>query len=105
MASWGRSPTCHFRISNVAGRGQSGTCPTDCYSGRSMHNLLNDAAQRALRYLDELDSRSVAPPAEAVKGLRRFHEALPEMSTEPREVLALLDEIGSPATVSTTGRR
>ena len=70
-----------------------------------MHNLLNDAAQRALRYLDELDARSVAPSAEAVQGLSRFHEPLPELSTDPREVLALLDQIGSPATVSTAGRR
>ena len=57
-----------------------------------MHNLLNDAAQRALRYLDELDARSVAPSAEAVQGLIRFHEPLPEKPTEPRDVLALLDD-------------
>ncbi len=70
-----------------------------------MDKLLNDAAQRALRYLDQLDGRSVAPSTEAVKGLKRFHEPLPEMSTDPCEVLALLDEIGTPATVSTAGRR
>ncbi|MGV0799263.1 aminotransferase class V-fold PLP-dependent enzyme, partial [Mycolicibacterium elephantis] len=45
------------------------------------------------------------PTAEAVEALSRFTEPLPERGADAREVLRLLDEIGSPATVATTGGR
>ena len=43
-----------------------------------MRKLLESAAQRAIGYLEELDSRGVAPGAEAVAGLDRFREPLPD---------------------------
>jgi glutamate/tyrosine decarboxylase-like PLP-dependent enzyme len=67
--------------------------------------LLLDAAQRASRYLEELQERSVAPSDEALDGLTRFDEPLPRWPVDPRETLALLDEVGSPATLGTAGRR
>jgi glutamate/tyrosine decarboxylase-like PLP-dependent enzyme len=62
--------------------------------------LLEDAAVRAMKYLDEIRIRRVFPDAAAFEALSRFDEALPEGPTDPHEVLALLDEVGSPATVA-----
>jgi glutamate/tyrosine decarboxylase-like PLP-dependent enzyme len=70
-----------------------------------MKELLSDAAQRAIRYLEDLDARPVAPSPEAVAALGAFDHPLPETSTEPAAVLRLLDEIGSPATTAMAGRR
>ncbi len=70
-----------------------------------MRELLGDAAARAARYLQGLDERRVAPSPEAVAQLARFDTPLPEAPTDPETVLALLDEIGSPATVASAGPR
>jgi glutamate/tyrosine decarboxylase-like PLP-dependent enzyme len=67
--------------------------------------LLNDAAARAIRYLDGLDARSVAPTPAAVARLKALDESLPEESSDPAETLRLLDEVGSPATSAMAGRR
>jgi glutamate/tyrosine decarboxylase-like PLP-dependent enzyme len=67
--------------------------------------LLADAAQRAMRYVKAAAARRVGPASEAVSALSRFHEQFPDSPCEPREVLTMLDEIGSPATVATNGRR
>ena len=68
-------------------------------------DLLNDAAARAQRYLDGVADRSVAPRPEAVAALQGLDEPLPEGPTDPMAALALLDRIGSPATVATAGPR
>ena len=70
-----------------------------------MHELLNDAAARAIRYLDGLDARRVAPTPEAIATLKELDSPLPEAPTDPAAVLALLDDCGSPATVATAGPR
>jgi glutamate/tyrosine decarboxylase-like PLP-dependent enzyme len=70
-----------------------------------MNDLLTDVANRASRYLAELDNRPVYPSPNAIEQLVRFDEPLPYEPTAPQTVLALLDEIGSPATVATTGGR
>jgi glutamate/tyrosine decarboxylase-like PLP-dependent enzyme len=67
--------------------------------------LLEDAASRGIRYLEELSARGVFPPASALQRLEKLGGPVP---TEPRDcadVLALLDEVGSPATVATAGPR
>jgi glutamate/tyrosine decarboxylase-like PLP-dependent enzyme len=69
------------------------------------NELINEAARRASRYLDGLDERPVFPGAGALAGLAAFDEPLPEGPRDPIETLALLDEAGSPATVSSAGRR
>jgi glutamate/tyrosine decarboxylase-like PLP-dependent enzyme len=70
-----------------------------------MKDLLTDASARAIRYLEALDSRSVAPHPSDVARLRGFDEPLPMHRTDPTEALRLLDEIGSPATTAMAGRR
>jgi glutamate/tyrosine decarboxylase-like PLP-dependent enzyme len=71
-----------------------------------MHNeLLADAARRASEYLDSVAERRVWPDTEAVAGLAAAGGPLPYEPTDPMEVLALLDRIGTPATVSTQGGR
>ncbi|HWC33474.1 MAG TPA: aminotransferase class V-fold PLP-dependent enzyme [Mycobacteriales bacterium] len=74
-------------------------------SGTVATGLLADAADRAQRYLQGLDSRRAAPTPEAVGGLAAFDEALPETPTDPAATLALLDGAGSPATVASAGGR
>lgn len=70
-----------------------------------MKELLAETAVRAARYLAAIDDRSVAPKSEDIARLAALGGTLPENPCDPREVLALLDDIGSPATVATTGGR
>ncbi|MGH3589249.1 MAG: aspartate aminotransferase family protein, partial [Pseudonocardia sp.] len=78
---------------------------TDPDSWVGTDELLADAAQRARAYVEGVDRRPVAPTPEALAGLDRFDEPLPEHPTDPRSTLALLDEAGSPATIASTGPR
>lgn len=71
----------------------------------SIAELLADAAGRAVRYLEGLGLRGVAPEPAALAGLRRFDEPLPEVPADPVTTLTLLDEVGSPATVASAGGR
>src|SRR5579859_663897 len=70
-----------------------------------MDELLTNTAQRAMRYLDGLRERRVGPDATAVERLSALDEPLPDGATDPAAVLALLDEIGSPATMGIAGGR
>ena len=70
-----------------------------------MKELLSDVATRAARYLAGINDRSVAPSAEALARLQELGGPLSDAPKDPAEVLALLDAIGSPATVATTGSR
>jgi len=62
--------------------------------------LLDDAARRAAEFLERQADRPVRPDPDAVKGLAAWDTPLPEGPTDPHEVLRLLDEIGSPATMA-----
>ncbi|MGA8869098.1 MAG: aminotransferase class V-fold PLP-dependent enzyme [Candidatus Sulfotelmatobacter sp.] len=70
-----------------------------------MKNLLEETARRAARYVTEIGNRRVAPLPESVSRLEALGGPLPESPSDPMEVLALLDDVGSPATVATTGGR
>ena len=70
-----------------------------------MNPLLENAARRAQAYLDSLPERPVAPSPEALARLEGFDEPFPEDQTDPEQVLRLLDELGSPATVAMAGPR
>jgi glutamate/tyrosine decarboxylase-like PLP-dependent enzyme len=70
-----------------------------------MKDLLRDVTERAIRYHAGLNARGVAPSSEAVSNLMRFREPFPQKPTDPQTILALLDEVGSPATVSSAGGR
>ena len=67
--------------------------------------LLEDASRRAIAYRQSCDGRSVAPKPGAIDAIARFVEPLPDNGTPDAEVLALLDEVGSPATVAMAGPR
>jgi glutamate/tyrosine decarboxylase-like PLP-dependent enzyme len=67
--------------------------------------LLFSAQRRAVRYLSTLGDRRVAPGTRSVAALDRLAGPLPEGGRSAEEVLALLDEVGSPATVASAGPR
>ncbi len=70
-----------------------------------MRDLLSAAAERAIRYLETLDDRSVMPSPRAVAALAQLDEPMPEGPSDPAAVLAMLDDLGSPATMAMAGRR
>lgn len=70
-----------------------------------MNDLLIDVMQRISNYWESLPARTVAPSPEAVADLDQLMQTLPEEGQTPAEVLALLDKIGSPATVASSGGR
>jgi len=67
--------------------------------------LLADAARRGIAYRQSCDGRAVAPSPGALDAVEKFVEPLPENGTSDEEILALLDEVGSPATVAMAGPR
>jgi glutamate/tyrosine decarboxylase-like PLP-dependent enzyme len=71
----------------------------------NVQELLVIAAERAKRYVECAGDRRVGPVEADLQALAGFHEPFPDTPCDPREVLAKLDEIGSPATVATTGGR
>jgi glutamate/tyrosine decarboxylase-like PLP-dependent enzyme len=73
--------------------------------GGFMDDLLSDVAHRAFEYLTSVPGRSVVPRPKDLERLAMLGGSVPETSTSPSEVLRLLDEIGSPATVTSTGGR
>jgi glutamate/tyrosine decarboxylase-like PLP-dependent enzyme len=70
-----------------------------------VNELLENAAGRASRYLADIQERAVRPSPEAVARLDVLREPLPDGPSEAADVLALLDEIGSPATTAMAGPR
>lgn len=67
--------------------------------------LIRNAAARAAAYHANLNARGVAPTAEALAALAVFDEPFPAEPTRAAETLELLDRVGSPATMATTGGR
>jgi glutamate/tyrosine decarboxylase-like PLP-dependent enzyme len=70
-----------------------------------MKTLLAETAERAARYVTEIHSRRVVPRPEDLARLEKLGGPLPDGPSDPAETLALLDDVGSPATVATTGGR
>jgi glutamate/tyrosine decarboxylase-like PLP-dependent enzyme len=70
-----------------------------------MKELLSNAAERAVRYLESLNERRVYPAQEARERLAELEIDFPEGPTPPQQVLATLDETGSPAAVASAGGR
>jgi glutamate/tyrosine decarboxylase-like PLP-dependent enzyme len=68
-------------------------------------DLLAGTADRAARYLADIQERIVAPSAESGVRLQTLREPFPDGPSEAGDVLALLDELGSPATMGTAGPR
>ncbi len=70
-----------------------------------MKELLSDAARRSANYVEQIRERRVAPDPKDVAKLEQLGGSLLDAPCDPQEVLAMLDEFGSPATVATTGGR
>jgi glutamate/tyrosine decarboxylase-like PLP-dependent enzyme len=70
-----------------------------------MSDLLRDAANRSIAYLDSLAERRVAPSPEAIAALSALHIELPQSPTDPGAVLQQLDDVVSPATMAMAGGR
>lgn len=67
--------------------------------------LLNLAAEKAIRYVENAGTRRVSPDSSDISALAGFHERFPDGPCNPADVLHQLDAIGSPATVTSTGGR
>jgi glutamate/tyrosine decarboxylase-like PLP-dependent enzyme len=68
-------------------------------------DILQDAAMRSIRYRDSVDSRRVSPSPEAVANVDSFVEQLPDAGADDDLILAMLDDIGSPASMAMSGPR
>jgi glutamate/tyrosine decarboxylase-like PLP-dependent enzyme len=68
-------------------------------------DVLKLAAEKAQEYVRGAATRRVSPSVKDVAALARLHETFPEQPSEAAEVIELLHEIGSPATVASTGGR
>ncbi len=67
--------------------------------------LVAEATRLAIRYLNSGNSVPVFPSDQSLAALDQFDTALPEGSADGRAILELLDRVGSPATVRSTGGR
>jgi glutamate/tyrosine decarboxylase-like PLP-dependent enzyme len=67
--------------------------------------LLANACTRATRYIHEIKTRRVFPSDQEIATLERLREPMPMHADDPSRILALLDEVGSPATVASNGGR
>jgi glutamate/tyrosine decarboxylase-like PLP-dependent enzyme len=70
-----------------------------------MRELLQGVALRATRYLGDIQERRVGPSAAAVSDLAGFLEPFPDGPSPAEDVVAMLDELGSPATMGIAGPR
>jgi glutamate/tyrosine decarboxylase-like PLP-dependent enzyme len=66
-------------------------------------DALESAAAAAIAYVRSVDARRVFPDAADIAALAAFDEPLPEDGTDVAETLGLLDRVGGPATVASTG--
>jgi len=67
--------------------------------------LLRATVEDALDYVRTIDDRRVPPEPAALAALAGFDEPMPEDGADARETLRLLHELGSPATLASTGGR
>lgn len=77
----------------------------EMYSQVQRRELFEQAKSYAYAYMDGVYDRNVFPPDKAVNALSAFDESLPTAPGNPSEILRLLHEHGSPATVAQTGGR
>jgi len=68
-------------------------------------SLFEQAQKHAFQYLDEAFQRNIFPTEDALEKLSIFDEDMPQKQSEGREVIELLHQYGSPATVAAIGGR
>jgi glutamate/tyrosine decarboxylase-like PLP-dependent enzyme len=69
------------------------------------NETLQEAAQRALAYMQSVHNRPVIASAQALQRLDELKHPLPRNGLDAREIVRRLDEIGSPATIASAGAR
>ncbi|HEX5434383.1 MAG TPA: aminotransferase class V-fold PLP-dependent enzyme [Candidatus Angelobacter sp.] len=74
-------------------------------TSHALQMLLTDIAARAARYIQASEQRHVAPLDGDVERLESLGGPLPQTPSSPADVISLLDEFGSPATIASTGGR
>jgi len=68
--------------------------------------LLAEAARRAAAYLEALSNRPAGPlPGAAEQLVNALDQPLPDRGSDGADILAFLDDFGSPATVASAGGR
>lgn len=70
-----------------------------------MEEALEAAEERSRDYLREVGKRRVYPSEAELAAIAQFREPFPELPCAATEIIRRLDEIGSPATVASTGGR
>src|SRR5580698_6449566 len=70
-----------------------------------MTDLVRETAARAARYVDRIRDRRVGPSPEDVARVDSLGGDLNDELCDASQVIASLDEFGSPATVASTGGR
>jgi glutamate/tyrosine decarboxylase-like PLP-dependent enzyme len=68
-------------------------------------SIFNTAKEYAFEYSDKSLVRNVFPDQKALAGLSVFNEEMPVKSGKPDEILKMLHQFGSPATVAVNGGR
>jgi glutamate/tyrosine decarboxylase-like PLP-dependent enzyme len=75
-------------------------------SDESIRKLLVQAANRAAAYIDKLQLRQVSPSHDSIERLSHVLDgSLPDEPSDAAQVLAFIDDYGSPATVASAGGR
>jgi glutamate/tyrosine decarboxylase-like PLP-dependent enzyme len=67
--------------------------------------LLRQASEKARHYVRGIGERRVAPAKRDLDNLKKFREPFPVAPSDPIQVLEMLDGLGSPATLASTGGR
>ena len=68
-----------------------------------MGTVLEEASERAIRDLETLDQRTVAPPASGVTRLETLPRALPQHPTDPQEGLSERNDASPPGALGAAG--
>ena len=74
-------------------------------ANKKRRDLFEQVKSYAYDYMDNVYERVVFPTEDAINHLDIFDETLPEKPSDSSEILRLLHEYGSPATVAQTGGR
>lgn len=81
------------------------TLQEEMFSQIRAKDIFEQAKSFAYEYMDGVNDRKVFPKDEAIKNLSVYDEALSTTPGNPDEILQMLHEHGSPATVAQTGGR
>ena len=91
-------------IDGIQHLGKESFLPTDEPKNR-YRQILADACERAQTYLADISDRRVGVAQGELRAMEIFAGPLAEDGLPPADVLRLLDQNGSPATMATMGGR